>query len=148
MWLCSECVSISDLGLKMRLLFLVSTLLFSSMAVSADRYICTPISGNEDFGHSNLYVVSRDGDRVRLVDANDKESYWDYDIFYSTAGYGVRAVRSIQEGSESLAKMASIAIGGTLYLMTFDGVKTDVLVTYANAAKTNDTGSMRLKCTK
>lgn len=132
----------------MRLLFFVGALLFSSTAVSADRYFCTPISGSENFRHSNLYVVSRDGDRVRLIDANDKESYWDYDIFYSTAGYGFRAVRSIQKGSESLAKMSSIAIGGTLYLMIFDGDKVDVLVTYANAARANDTGSMRLKCTK
>ena len=132
----------------MKILLLVITILFLPVALSAVRYSCYPISGKENFKNSDLYFINYEGRRVTLTDAHNKENFWDYDVFYFHKGYGFRAVRSIRKGSESLASMASIAIGGTLYLMSFEEGSIVALVTYENASKENDAGSMRLKCTK
>jgi hypothetical protein len=132
----------------MKILLLTITILFSSVAVSADRYSCIPVSGKENFKNSDLYFIDYEGRRATLIDAHNKENSWDFDIFYSHKDYGFRAVRSIRKGSEPLASMTSIAIGGTLYFMSFEEGSRVALVTYENAIKENDAGSMRLKCTK
>ena len=132
----------------MKSLLLVVILSFSSAALAADRYICIPQSGAENFKDSNLYFIDHKGKRATLTDTHNTENSWDYDVFYARKGYGFRAVRSIRQGSEPAASMASIAIGGTLYLMSFEAGSIKALVTYANAWKENDVGSMRLKCTK
>ena len=132
----------------MKIFLVVITILFSPVALSVERYSCSPVSGKENFKNSDLYFINYEGRRATLVDAHNKEHSWDYDVFYSHKDYGFRAVRSIRKGSEPLASMASITIGGTLYLMSFEQGSSVALVTYENAIKENDAGSMRLKCTK
>lgn len=132
----------------MRALLLVIALSFSSIILAADRYSCTPLSGAENFKDSNLYFIDHKGKQATLTDAHNNEHTWDYDVFYARKGYGFRAIRSVRQGSSPMTSMASIAIGGTLYLMSFEAGSIKALVTYTNALKDGDIGSMRLKCTK
>lgn len=132
----------------MKTLLLVIAMSFSSAALAADRYSCIPLSGAENFKDSDLYFIDHKGKHATLTDAHNNEHNWDYDVFYASKGYGFRAIRSIRQGSSPMASMASIAIGGTLYLMSFEAGSIKALVTYTNAMKEGDVGSMRLKCTK
>lgn len=130
------------------LLLVLNLILITPLAHSADRYSCLPESGKENFKNSELYFVVRDGRRVSLVDATNAENTWNYDVYYSDDRFGFRAVRSAREGVEPIAKMSSIAIGGSLYFMSFRQGPISVLVTYQNALKENASGSMRLTCSK